>query len=89
MLSNIMDMTAYMDNVEDPEQDTILSLVAYHSWRWGQQVTPHRPQSKPGHWSPEQNAKWGILLQLTSEGSYIFAHSRLPDARPPMHNSRT
>ena len=37
----VTDMTAYMESVEDPEQDTILSLLAYHSWRWGHQVTLH------------------------------------------------
>ena len=73
-------MTAYVESVEDLEQDTVLSLLAYHSWRWGHQVTLHRPQDGPHQWSPEQTAKWDIVLQLTPEGFYILTHSRLPDA---------
>ena len=69
------DMTAYVESVEDPEQYTILSLLAYHSWRWGHQVTLQRPQSEPHLWSPEQTAKWIIVLQLTHEGFYIPTHS--------------
>ena len=79
---DVTDMTAYMESVEDPEQDTILSTLAYHSWRWGHQVTPHRPQDGPHQWSPEQTAKWDIVLQLTPEGFYILTHSGLPDATP-------
>ena len=79
---DIRDMTAYVESVEDPEQDTILSLLAYHSWRWGHQVTLHRPQSEPHQWSPEQTAKWSIVLQLTPEGFYILTQSGLPDAAP-------
>ena len=30
---NVTNMTAYVEIVEDPEQDTVLSLLAYHSWR--------------------------------------------------------
>ena len=75
-------MTAYMVSVEDPEQDTVLSLLAYHSWRWGHQVTLHRPQDGPHQWSPEQTAKWDIVLQLTPEGFYTLTHSGLPDAAP-------
>ena len=66
---DVGDMTAYVESVEDPEHDTILSLLAYQSWRWGHQVT-----------SPEQTAKWDIVLQLTPEGFYILTHSILPDA---------
>ena len=73
-------MTAYVESVEDPEQDTVLSLLAYHSWRWGHQVTLHRPQDRPHQWSPEQTAKWDIVLQLTPEGFYILTHSGIPDA---------
>ena len=76
------DMTAYVESVEDPEQDTVLSLLAYHSWRWGHQVTLHRPQDGPHQWSPEQTAKWDIVLHLSTEGFYILMHSRLPDATP-------
>ena len=79
---NITDMTAYVESVEDPEQDTILSLLAYHSWRWGHQVTLHRPHSGPHQWFPEQMAKWDIVLQLTPEGFYILRHSELPDTTP-------
>ena len=75
-------MTAYVETVEDPEQDTVLSLLAYHRWRWGHQVTLHRPQDGPHQWSPEQTAKWDIVLQLTPEGFYILKHSGLPDATP-------
>ena len=75
-------MTAYVESVEDPEQDTVLSLLAYHSWRWGHQVTLHRPQDGPHQWSPEQTAKWDIVLQLSPEGFYILTHSGLPDATP-------
>ena len=75
-------MTAYVEGVEDPEQDTILSLLAYHSWRWGHQVTLHRPQSGPHQRSPEQTAKWDIVLQLSPEGFYILTHSGLPDSTP-------
>ena len=75
-------MVQYVESVEDPEQDTILSLLAYHSWRWGNQVTPHRLQSGPHQWSPEQTAKWDIVVQLTPEGFYILTHSRLPDTTP-------
>ena len=69
---NVTDMTAYVESVEDLEQDTILSLLAYHSWRWGHQVTLRRPQDGPHQWSPEQTAKWDIVLQLTPEGFYIL-----------------
>ena len=79
---DVTDMTAYVESVEDPEQDIILSLLAYHSWRWGHQVTPHRPQSGPHQWSPEQTAKWDIVLQLTPEGFYILTHSGLPNTTP-------
>ena len=79
---DVTDMTAYVESVEDPEQDTILSLLAYHSWRWGHQVTLHRPQSGPHQWSPDQTAKWDIVLQLTPEGFYILTHSVLPDMTP-------
>ena len=79
---DVTDMTVYVQSVEDPEQDTILSLLAYHSWRWGHQVTLHRPQSGPHQWSPEQMAKWDIVLQLTPEGFYILTHSGLPDTTP-------
>ena len=79
---DITDMTAYMESVEDPEQDTVLSLLAYHSWRWGHQVTLHRPQDGPHQWSPEHTAKWDIVLQLTPEGFYTLTHSGLPDAAP-------
>ena len=75
-------MTAYMEGVEDQGQGTILSLLAYHSWRCSHHVTLHRPQSELQRWSPEQKAKWSIVLQLTPEGSYILMHSRLPDAAP-------
>ena len=61
---------------------TYLSLLAYHSWRWGHQVNFHRPQSEPHQWSPEQTAKWNIVLQLTHEGFYTVTHSRLLDAAP-------
>ena len=44
---DITDMTAYVESMEDPEQNTNLSLLAYHSLRWGHQVTVHRPQSEP------------------------------------------
>ena len=71
-----------MESLEDPEPDTVLSLLAYHSWRWGHQVTLHRPQDGPHQWSPEQTAKWDIVLQLTSEGFYILTHSGLPNATP-------
>ena len=79
---DVTDMTAYVESVEDPEQDAVLSLLAYHSWRWGQQLTLHRPQDGPHQWSPEQTARWDIVLQLTPEGFYILTHSRLPDATP-------
>ena len=79
---DVTDMTAYMESVEDPEQDTVLSLLAYHSWRWGHQVTLHRPPDGPHQWSPEQTAKWDIVLQLTPEGFYTLTHSGLPDAAP-------
>ena len=79
---DVTDMTAYMESVEDPEQDTVLSLLAYHSWRWGHQVTLHRPQDGPHQWSPEQTAKWDIVLQLTPEGFYTLTHSGPPDAAP-------
>ena len=79
---DVTDMTAYVESEEDPEQDTIFSLLAYHSSRWGHQVTLHRPQSGPHQWSPEQTAKWDIVLQLTPEGFYILTHSRLPDTIP-------
>ena len=75
-------MTAYVESVEDPEQDTILSLLAYHRWRWGHQVTIHRPQSESHQWSPEQTATWDIVVQLTPERFYIIRHSRLPDTTP-------
>ena len=75
-------MTAYVESVEDPEQDTVPSLLAYYSWRWGHQVTLHRPQDGPHQWSPEQTAKWDIVLQLIPEGFYILTHSRLSDATP-------
>ena len=42
-------MESYLDDLDDPGQDTILSLLAYHSWRWGQQVTLHTPHSEPRH----------------------------------------
>ena len=71
-----------LESVEDPEQDTILSLLAYHSWRWGHQVPLHRPRSGPHQWSPEQTAKWDIVLQLTPEGFYILTDSGLPDTTP-------
>ena len=71
-----------MDSVEDPEQNTILSLLAYHSWRWGHQVTLHRPQSGPHQWSPVQTAKWDIVLQLIPECFYILTQSRLSDPTP-------
>ena len=79
---NVSDMTAYVESVEDPEQDTILSLLAYHSRRGGHQVTLQRPQSGPHQWSPEQTAKWDIVLQLTPEDFYILTHSGLPDTTP-------
>ena len=79
---DVIDMTAYVESVENPEQDTILSLLAYHSWRWGHQVTLHGPQSGPHQWSPEQTAKWDIVLQLTAQGFYILTHSGLPDTTP-------
>ena len=79
---DVTDMTAYVESVEDPEQDTVLSLLAYHSWRWGHRFTLHRPQDGPHKWSPEQTAKWDIVLQLTPEGFYILTHSGLPDATP-------
>ena len=79
---DVTDMTANVESVEDPEQDTVLSLLAYHSWRWGHQVTLHRPQDGPHQWFPEQTAKWDIVLQLTPEGFYILTHSGLPDATP-------
>ena len=71
-------MTAYVESVEDAEQDTILSLLAYHSWIRGLQ----RLQDGPHQWSPEQMAKWDIVLQLTPGGFYILTHSRLPDTTP-------
>ena len=40
-------MTAYVESVEDLEQDTVLSLLAYDSWRWGHQVSLHGPQDGP------------------------------------------
>ena len=73
--------------MEDPEQDTILSLFAYHSWKSGHQVTLHPLQSEPHQWLPEQKAQWGILLQLSPEGSYILTHSRLPYAAPNAQSS--
>ena len=79
---DVTDMTAYVENVEDPEQETILSLLAYHSWEWGHQVTLHRPRSGPQQWAPEQTAKWDVVLQLTPEGFYTLTHSRLPDTTP-------
>ena len=79
---NVTDMTAYVESVGDPEQDTILSVLAYHSWRWGHHVTFRRPQSRPHQWSPKQTAKWDIVLQLTPEGFYILTHSRIPDTTP-------
>ena len=75
-------MTACVESVEDPEQDTILSLLAYHSWGWGNHVTLHRPQSKLHQWTPEQTANSDIVLQLTPEGFHILTHSGLPDAAP-------
>ena len=75
-------MTAYVESVEDPEQDTVLSLLAYHSWRSGHPVALHRPQDGPHQWSPEQMAKWDIVLQLTPEGFYILTHRELPNATP-------
>ena len=59
---NVNRMTAY---VEDPEQDSIPSLLAYNRWRLGHQITFHRQQGEPRHWSREQKAKWSIVLQLT------------------------
>ena len=41
---DVTDMTAYVETMEDPEQSTILSLLVYHSWGCGHQVTLHRPQ---------------------------------------------
>ena len=79
---DVTDMMAYVESLQEPEQDTILSLLAYHSWRLGHQVTLHRPQSEPHQWSPEQTAKLDIVLQLTREGFCIIAHSGLPDAAP-------
>ena len=79
---DVTDMTTYVESVEDAEHDTILSLLAYHSWRWGQQVTLHRQQDGPHQRSPEQTAKWDIVLQLTPEGFYILTHSGLRDATP-------
>ena len=76
------EMTAYTESVEDPEQDTICSVPAYHNWRWGHQDTLKRPQSEPHQSSPEQTVKWDIALQLTPEGFCILAHSGLPDAAP-------
>ena len=73
-------MTAYVESVEDPEQDTVLSLLAYHSWGSGHQVTLHRPQDGSHQWSPEQTAKWDIVLQLTPKGFCILTSSGLPDA---------
>ena len=81
---DVTDMMAYLQSVEDPEQDTILNLLAYHSWRWGHQVTLHRSQDGPHQWSPEQTANWDIVLQLTPEGFHILTHSGLPDTTP-MH----
>ena len=82
---DVIDMTAYVESVEDPEQDTVLSLLAYHSWRWDHQVTLHRPQDGPHQWSPEQTAKWDIVLQLTPEGFYILTPSprRTTQTHPP------
>ena len=80
--ADVTDMTAYVESVEDPEQDTILSLLAYHSWRWGHQVTLHQQRSGPHQWSPEQTAKWNIVLQLILEGLYILTRSRLLDTTP-------
>ena len=77
---DVTNMMAYVESVGDPKQDTIQSLLAYHSWRWGHQVTLDRPQSEPHQWSPGQTAKWDIVLQLSHEGFYILTHSRLPDA---------
>ena len=79
---DVTDMMGYVESVEDPEQNTILSLLAYHSWRSGHQVTLHRPQSKPHMWSSEQTAKWDIVLQLTPVGFYILTHSGLSMLRP-------
>ena len=79
---DVTDMMAYVESVEDPEQDTILSLLAYHSGCWGHQVDLHQPQSGPHEWSPEQTAKWDIVLQLTLEGFYILTHSGLLDTTP-------
>ena len=79
---HVTDMTAYVDSVEDLEQDTIVILLAYQSWRWGDQLTLYRPQSRPHWWSQAQTAKWDIVLQLTPEGFYILIHSRLPDTTP-------
>ena len=53
----VTNMMAYVESVEDWEQDTIHSLFAYHSWRWGHQVTLHRPQSEPHQWFLEQTVK--------------------------------
>ena len=75
-------MAVYVESVKDPEQDTILSLLAYHSWRWGHHVSLHRPQSGPHQWSPEQTGKWDIVFQLTPEGFYILTYSRLPNTTP-------
>ena len=71
-----------VESMGDPEQDNILSLLAYHSSRWGHNVTVHRAQSEPHQWSPEQKTKWSIVLQLVPEGSYILTHIGYPDAAP-------
>ena len=79
---DVTEMTAYVESVEDPEQDTILTLSVYHSWKSSHQISLHRPHSRPHLWSPEQTAKWDIVLQITHEGFYILTHSRLPDSTP-------
>ena len=83
---DVSDMTTYVENVEDLGQDTILSLLVYHSWRSGpqltDQITLHRPQREPHQWAPEQTAKRSIILHLIPEGFYILKHSGLPNAAP-------
>ena len=72
---DITDMTAYVESVEDPEKEKNISLFAYHSWRWGHQVTLHQPQSEPNLRSPEQTAKLDIVAHLIPEGFYIVTNT--------------
>ena len=43
---DVTDMTACMESVDALEQDSILSLLAYCSWRWGHQVTPQQARKR-------------------------------------------